>query len=453
MKQRNGIWMSDFYLPNGERIRKSLKTTDKAHAKRLERELQVSMEKALKEAPAKTVAGLSSGPHGMTFRTAFRRAMKEHEPWRTSTAQKTITDNYAHVTGYFKEDRDLASITRQDMLRYVEKLRDELELSPSTINQRLSLVSVLMKYAEEWTEGAVQVIKMPRQKTRTGRIRILSFEEEFTVIRWFLHGSKRKRGKDEDMADLVKFLVDTGFRLSEALRLHSSEVDWDNGMVPAWETKADLPRQVPMTKRVRAILENREHLERPFEMFSVDSADDHWEIMRKGLKVDPEKDPEFVLHALRHTCASRLAASGMDAFKIQKWMGHKDIKTTQKYVTLFGSDLHDLADALDKKRTEAAKKVPIGGRPGVSRIRPKGVPITVPKWRQSGSSGNSVGSAEGLVLQRSQTVIIADDTVGDGLLIRRSLVRAQVGEPKAEGSSIGVDTNTPTACDQECDQN
>jgi integrase len=57
--------------------------------------------------------------------------------------------------------------------------------------------------------------------------------------------------------------VDTGFRIGEALRVASTEIDWDNGMVPAWETKGDDPRQVPMTARVKAILKAREHLTHP----------------------------------------------------------------------------------------------------------------------------------------------------------------------------------------------
>jgi len=450
MKPRNGIWQSDFYLSNGTRVRESLGTRDKALAQRKERELQVSREAQLlgmvgtiaapsgspMKAPVTAASARAVAQVGITLEAAFKRGMREYEPWRASTSKTTITANYGHVSSYFKPHRDLASLTRDDMLEYVEQLRDEEGLSGSTINQRLSLVSVLMNLSEAWTKGVVQPFKMPRQKVRKGRIRVLSYDEEFKVIR-YLKKSKRARGKDHDFAELVKFLVDTGFRLGEALRLRSVDVDWDNGMVPAWETKGDEPRQVPMTKRVREILEHREALDRPFGMFSIDSADDHWEIMRKGLKVDVERDPEFVIHALRHTCASRLVASGMDAFRVQKWMGHKNITTTQKYVTLFGSDLHDLANALDARRLEAAKKVPIGGPPGVAKIVPRSVPKRVPVEVIKVPEG----IAESLVLQGIPIGETEEDSVGEGLLIRRSLVRAQVGEP-AESSG-----NSPIIAD------
>ena len=460
MKQRNGVWQTDFRLSNGERVRKSLDTRDKATATRKERELQVMMEAALQGraiAPPSTPAGPLTAAvvraevlgHGMTIKAAYKRCKREHEAWRASSSPKTIDDNYGHIIRYFGEDRDLITLNRDVMFEYVEQLRDVEELAASTINQRLSFISVLMTYAEDWTNRAVKVFKMPRQKVRNGRIRILSYDEEFKVLRWLIHESPRKRGKDADFAELVKFLVDTGFRLSEALRVQSHEVDWDNGLVMAWETKADLPRQVPMTKRVREILEERADMERPFEMFTVDSADDHWEIMRKGLKIDTEKDPEFVIHALRHTCASRLAASGMDAFKIQKWMGHKDIKTTQKYVTLFGADLHDLASALDSRRTAAALKVPFGGRVTVPRLVPKSVPK-----RPHASPARTQGGQPGrLVPQGNRPIQRTEASVDEGLLIRRSLVRAQVGEPLSSETPSEVPTNTLLECDQECDQN
>ena len=49
-------------------------------------------------------------------------------------------------------------------------------------------------------------------------------------------------------------------------------------------------------------------------------------------------DPQFVIHALRHTCATRLMAAGVDVVTVQHWLGHKDISTTMRYATLCQSD-------------------------------------------------------------------------------------------------------------------
>lgn len=46
------------------------------------------------------------------------------------------------------------------------------------------------------------------------------------------------------------------------------------------------------------------------------------------------------VHAFRHTFASMYIIDGGDAFTLQKILCHKDITTTQRYVNLFGGDLH-----------------------------------------------------------------------------------------------------------------
>ena len=65
---------------------------------------------------------------------------------------------------------------------------------------------------------------------------------------------------------------------------------------------------------------------------------------------------EVKFHGLRHTFATRLAAAGVPLVKLQEWLGHEDIATTQIYIDYqpstqdgalieraFGSDPIDLA--------------------------------------------------------------------------------------------------------------
>ena len=43
-------------------------------------------------------------------------------------------------------------------------------------------------------------------------------------------------------------------------------------------------------------------------------------------------------HILRHTFASQFASADVSLFKIQKWLGHKDPKTTMRYAHLQAHD-------------------------------------------------------------------------------------------------------------------
>jgi integrase len=54
-----------------------------------------------------------------------------------------------------------------------------------------------------------------------------------------------------------------------------------------------------------------------------------------------------VFHDLRHTFGTTCAARGIDLVKIQRWMGHADIKTTMRY-------LHNVPQHDDAARLTAA---------------------------------------------------------------------------------------------------
>lgn len=346
-RRSNGMWRLDVKSANGTRVRKSLNTTDKAEALlRAPTALQEvidaqSGKKPQSSTPAKPPKALT-----ITLRDAFKRARREYPKWRDSKSPRTIEDNFELVcqSDLFNDSDDLTTVTYKKCADYVDQL-EASGTSASTINQRLSLLSVLITCGARLWGFEVTPFKMPRKKVTQGRIRVLSREEEASVIEWFHSGTLKYH---DDMVDYVAALVDTGCRQSEMLSLEPRDVNWEANTLTIWFNKADLPRTIPMTERLRTILKRRADRNKGkfFGRLTVDSADNCWEWVRE--KMELEHDEEFVIHALRHTTASRLAAAGMDAFRIQKWMGHKSITTTMIYVTLFANDLQDLAGALEK---------------------------------------------------------------------------------------------------------
>jgi site-specific recombinase XerD len=50
----------------------------------------------------------------------------------------------------------------------------------------------------------------------------------------------------------------------------------------------------------------------------------------------------ITFHELRHTFATRMAAQGVPIRKLQEWLGHADIATTQIY-THYAPDEHEIA--------------------------------------------------------------------------------------------------------------
>jgi Site-specific recombinase XerD len=118
------------------------------------------------------------------------------------------------------------------------------------------------------------------------------------------------------------------------------------------DTKNGKPRTIPLNKTALGILESKTRVisirnKIVFHSKCGTEIDKH--NLRRALviaKVRPGIE-DFTFHGLRHTFATRLAQSGVDLYKISKLLGHKDIKTTQRYAHHCPDSLRDGVDILE----------------------------------------------------------------------------------------------------------
>ena len=185
------------------------------------------------------------------------------------------------------------------------------------------------------------------RKESKGRIRVISKDEETTMVN-LLRNTQHSNRREfyYDVADLVEVLIDTGMRLSEALTLAGQDVNFDSNLIHIWINKGERPRSVPMTNRVGSVLKRRleGNVDNPFNL-TVFQSDKAWAWAREemGLK----NDTEFIIHALRHTCASRLVNAGVDLYVVKEWLGHSSIQVTERYAHLAPHKLAHAAMILD----------------------------------------------------------------------------------------------------------
>ena len=151
---------------------------------------------------------------------------------------------------------------------------------------------------------------------------------------------------------LFSFLFDTGCRVSEALSLTVGDVDLLNKTAVIKQGKGGKQRVVffsPTTARVihKYLLLREKKLgsfsQRDWLFVNRDGSRMHkdnvhkiWQRLQRkaGLKPLP-------VHALRAGFARAYLLSGGDAFTLQFLLGHSDIKTTARYVRLWGQDLQE----------------------------------------------------------------------------------------------------------------
>ena len=362
-KLRNNTYWSDFYTAQGVRVRKSLGTTDLKTAKTLEAQLIAQYTLNLIENSHLTKADIaqSAKRKSLTLDTVFRKAMNQRQAWKESNSRVTLEKNFRLLTETpaYKMPKALSlySIDNEAIRNALDVMRDLEQLSGSTINQRLSLLSVLFDFAvDDMGIDDLQKPRIKRQKPSQGRTKRYSHDEELRAIKWCLEHSD-VQPKLSIMADLIPFLADTGFRLSEALNLEYSRVNFELNSLTVLITKSKKPKAIPMTDRVRTILLSRkaQGSKMPFGELDSNQADKLWVKIRNAIGLADDK--EAVLHSFRHTTASRLADADVNPFAIMKMLGHSNIQTTQGYTHMSSKGLTSAVESLNRGTKSVTNRV------------------------------------------------------------------------------------------------
>lgn len=241
-------------------------------------------------------------------------------------------------------DIPISKIDEEVIKRLISKLEGS-GIKGATVNRYLASIKTLLRHHRQPWEH----IKL--KKESKGRIRVISREEILTALE-LLRGAELQGKKPyyTEAADLVEVLVDTGCRLSEVLKKFTYKdcINYTSNLMTVTETKNGKIRSLPMTKRVKRIFEERQHINKakPFSI-TVHEAERAWKWVRAEMGLIG--DSEFVIHSLRHTCASKLVNAGVDLYVVCKWLGHSSIQITERYAHLNPDKFVHAVDVLDSK--------------------------------------------------------------------------------------------------------
>jgi len=202
----------------------------------------------------------------------------------------------------------------------------------STANNSLRVLRRILNLAVEWdvlsTAPKVKVLSGERRRER-----VITSEEEARYL----------AAAPDLLASIASVLTDTGMRPEECFRLRWENVTWLNGrngvLLVAHGKTAAARRVIPMTPRVRAVLEARwESAGKPEDgwVWSAQTRRGHVEPSslrkRHARAIRDSKVRPFVLYSLRHTFLTRLGQSGCDAWTLARIAGHSSITMSARYV-------------------------------------------------------------------------------------------------------------------------
>jgi len=153
-----------------------------------------------------------------------------------------------------------------------------------------------------------------------------------------------------ELGALVRFLVGTGARLSDALAVTRRDVDLDAGDVAIRGQKTGKPQRVamlaPAIDGVKRAGKVRSLNGRVFWQFADRMAPrSPWVRARKNF---PAHLRAMRLHDCRHLCASLLAANGATDIELAAQLGHSTLQMVKRYSHLRGGHRGEAHDRLDK---------------------------------------------------------------------------------------------------------
>ncbi len=312
-----------------------------------------------KPAPRAPVHVLTIGEVGERYLTHLDK-MKGRKLSTRTAVESTLR---IHLQPYF-EERGIANITREE----VEDLRTLLEskVGPKSVRNYMGTLSALYRYAlnpsRKWAHvNPCEGIELP-EVPENDEIRFLELVEVEAVVRHAQPG-------DYEALDraLYRTAAMTGMREGELIALRWSDVNWTGDSIHVRQNfvlnefgtpkSAQSFRTVPMAPEVAQVLERfyktsgepREHQlvfgepvprivlrgNRKGQNLPVGSPLDKAAILRRlrhALKSAQVAQPMLTFHELRHTFGTQMAAHGVPMRTLQEWMGHRDIKTTERYV-------------------------------------------------------------------------------------------------------------------------
>ncbi len=337
-RQRGDSWQGDVSVKGHPRKRQDgFATEDEALIWEAQTRGALKHGKAL---PSAAPAAL-----GRTSKTTLKDAVLKTcaRFWAGKAAEAHAMRNAQMAMDYFGSARPLAEITRAEIEGWVAHLRQTTSNSDATLNRKLAaLCKVLNHAAALELIDAAPSFKGIRFAELENRHREVAMDEEKLLLQTF------KQWSLTDVADLTVFLMDTGCRFGEAMKLLDARVRITEGLVvfTADTTKNKRTRGVPMSARVQDLMRRRLGSGRPFGSITPRMYRTAWERAKAHLGLTA--DDGFVPHCLRHTCASRLVQSGVDLYTVQQWLGHTTAKMTQRYAYLAPRHLLIGKEALDR---------------------------------------------------------------------------------------------------------
>lgn len=263
---------------------------------------------------------------------------------------------------YFLESNQVRAIhlvTHHDIKKYYEYLITRANhklggaLSSSYINHQFWAIEKFFEFLQyKGTQGLPQ-INLKRLKTEALEREILTIEEVkelYAIIEKQETLTQKQEALNYQDKVLLTIYYACGLRRTEGINVNVDDINFDTRILHVKKGKNNKQRLIPFNKTISKTLQDW-----VFEYRSIlvrDKTESRLFINRYGNPLTGNtlaerlkaliskseniklKEKNITLHSLRHSIATHLLANGMDMQKVQQFLGHTSLETTQIYTHL-----------------------------------------------------------------------------------------------------------------------
>jgi tyrosine type site-specific recombinase len=135
--------------------------------------------------------------------------------------------------------------------------------------------------------------------------------------------------------EMYLFSCYCGLRISDVVTLKWSEVDLENSLIVKTQVKTKEEVKAPIFEYTRALLLKKSNSGKLLGTDGYVFGDSCIQVINRRLKELAEMagvDKHITFHSSRHTFATLLVMDGVSIYKIQKFLGHKSVGMTERYL-------------------------------------------------------------------------------------------------------------------------
>ena len=252
--------------------------------------------------------------------------------WRDRLGSKPISEIDADIV-----DAEMCFLAQRGALKYRRGegiVSANRPLSPATLNRHLVALGSVMTFARKrrlLPRSHVSPIKgVDKQRESEGRLIFLTEPQIERVIACAAMARWRK------LPALIRMAFTTGLRLGALQELRWRDLDLAAGRAEVERTKNGRPHVAHLTQATVAALKALPGHRLP-DGLVFSGRDEHrahhfrkaWEVACREAGVG-----HVPFHALRHSCASHLAAKGASSVLLADTLGHRSLRMVTRYAHL-----------------------------------------------------------------------------------------------------------------------